>query len=132
MWTPPKISTLDPIATAATLHRISAAPPPQIDVLMLSGFLISLLTLVVWMHPVCTRSRTLAFAACLLGLAIFGFLQGAWPLGVVAIVWSAATLQRWRQEKDIFTGVNEARRRIVFSQVHWESGSAKSRKFEWN
>ncbi|HMD33132.1 MAG TPA: hypothetical protein VKG84_14550 [Candidatus Acidoferrales bacterium] len=38
-----------------------------------------------------------AFAlACLLGSA-YGFLQGAWPFGVVEIVWSAVALRRWFQ-----------------------------------
>jgi hypothetical protein len=39
----------------------------------------------------------LAFAgAC--GLAsIYGFLQGAWPFGLVEAVWSLIALQRWRK-----------------------------------
>ena len=37
----------------------------------------------------------LGFAgACLLG-SIYGFLQGAWPFGVVEAVWSAVALRRW-------------------------------------
>ncbi|MGB6545333.1 MAG: hypothetical protein WA871_11895 [Candidatus Acidiferrales bacterium] len=43
------------------------------------------------------RSRwfTAVFAvACLLGSA-YGFLQGAWPFGLVEIVWSAIALRRW-------------------------------------
>jgi len=37
----------------------------------------------------------LAFAAsCLLGSA-YGFLQGAWPFGVVEAIWSAVALRRW-------------------------------------
>jgi hypothetical protein len=38
----------------------------------------------------------LAFAAaCVLG-SIYGFLQGAWPFGVVEAVWAAVALKRWR------------------------------------
>jgi len=38
----------------------------------------------------------LGFAlACLLGSA-YGFLQGAWPFGVVEIVWSGVAWRRWR------------------------------------
>ena len=38
---------------------------------------------------------TLAFAAaCLLGSA-YGFLQGAWPFGLVEAVWSMVALRRW-------------------------------------
>ncbi|HEX3685857.1 MAG TPA: hypothetical protein VHU83_25225 [Bryobacteraceae bacterium] len=43
------------------------------------------------------RSRwfILAFAAaCLLGSA-YGFLQGAWPFGVVEAVWAVVAARRW-------------------------------------
>jgi len=37
----------------------------------------------------------LAFAgACALG-SLYGFLQGAWPFGVVEAVWSLIALRRW-------------------------------------
>ena len=37
----------------------------------------------------------LAFAvACVLGSA-YGFLQGAWPFGLVEIVWSIVAVRRW-------------------------------------
>lgn len=39
---------------------------------------------------------TLAFAfACLLGSA-YGFLQGAWPFGLVEIVWAVIAVRRWQ------------------------------------
>jgi hypothetical protein len=38
----------------------------------------------------------LAFAgACLLG-SIYGFLQGAWPFGVIEAIWAAVAVRRWR------------------------------------
>jgi hypothetical protein len=43
------------------------------------------------------RSRwfILAFAlACVLG-SIYGFLQGAWPFGLVEAVWAIVALRRW-------------------------------------
>jgi hypothetical protein len=37
----------------------------------------------------------LGFAvACLLG-ATYGFLQGAWPFGVVETIWAGVALRRW-------------------------------------
>jgi len=37
----------------------------------------------------------LAFAvACALG-SVYGFLQGAWPFGVVEAIWSVVALRRW-------------------------------------
>ena len=39
---------------------------------------------------------TLAFAgACALG-SLYGFLQGAWPFGLVEAVWAAVAINRWR------------------------------------
>ena len=38
----------------------------------------------------------LAFAgACVLG-SVYGFLQGAWPFGVVEAIWALVALRRWR------------------------------------
>lgn len=49
------------------------------------------------------RSRwfTLGFAAaCALGSA-YGFLQGAWPFGVVEAIWSLVAARRfWRKQSD--------------------------------
>ncbi|MGA9442949.1 MAG: hypothetical protein WBV18_05950 [Methyloceanibacter sp.] len=42
----------------------------------------------------------LAFAcACLLGSA-YGFLQGAWPFGVLEAVWAVVAADRWRRRVD--------------------------------
>lgn len=42
-----------------------------------------------------SRWFILAFAgACALGSA-YGFLQGAWPFGVVEAIWSLVALRRW-------------------------------------
>lgn len=46
-----------------------------------------------------SRWFILAFAmACGLG-SIYGFLQGAWPFGVVEIVWMFVALRRWMTYK---------------------------------
>lgn len=37
----------------------------------------------------------LAFAvACVLG-SVYGFLQGAWPFGVIEAIWSLVAIHRW-------------------------------------
>jgi hypothetical protein len=37
----------------------------------------------------------LGFAgACALG-SIYGFLQGAWPFGIIEAIWAAVALRRW-------------------------------------
>jgi hypothetical protein len=39
----------------------------------------------------------LAFAGACLAASAYGFLQGAWPFGVVELVWSGVALRRWRR-----------------------------------
>lgn len=36
--------------------------------------------------------------ACVLA-SIYGFLQGAWPFGIVEVVWSAVAFRRWVTQK---------------------------------
>jgi hypothetical protein len=44
------------------------------------------------------RSRwfILAFAGACLLASLYGFLQGAWPFGIVEAIWSGVALHRWR------------------------------------
>jgi hypothetical protein len=43
----------------------------------------------------------LGFAlACALG-SIYGFLQGAWPFGVVEAIWAGVALRRWLRVKSM-------------------------------
>ena len=37
----------------------------------------------------------LAFAAACLASSAYGFLQGAWPFGVVEPIWSGVAARRW-------------------------------------
>jgi hypothetical protein len=56
------------------------------------------LTFMMGMYALESRGRrfVLAFAAgCLLSSA-YGFLSGAWPFGVVELIWSTIALRRWR------------------------------------
>ena len=40
---------------------------------------------------------TLGFAGACVASATYGFLQGAWPFGVVEVIWTGVALQRWRR-----------------------------------
>jgi hypothetical protein len=54
-------------------------------------------TLMLIFYALEKRSRwyTLGFAAaCVLG-SVYGFLQGAWPFGLVEAVWSLVAVRRW-------------------------------------
>ncbi len=41
---------------------------------------------------------TLGFAVANLAAAAYGFLQGAWPFGLIELFWMAAALMRWRKQ----------------------------------
>jgi len=42
---------------------------------------------------------TLGFAAaCVLG-SVYGFLQGAWPFGLVEAIWALVALRRWYRRR---------------------------------
>jgi 4-amino-4-deoxy-L-arabinose transferase-like glycosyltransferase len=63
----------------------------------LSAFGLCAVTLMLVTYALEARSRwyILAFAfACGLGSA-YGFLQGAWPFGLVEAVWSVVAVRRW-------------------------------------
>ena len=38
-----------------------------------------------------------AFAAACMLASVYGFLQGAWPFGLVELIWSVVALRRWRK-----------------------------------
>jgi hypothetical protein len=49
------------------------------------------------------RRFVLAFAVgCVVGCvvsAVYGFLAGAWPFGVVELIWAVVALPRWDQDR---------------------------------
>jgi hypothetical protein len=63
----------------------------------LTAFGLIAVTLMLLFYALERRSRwfTLAFAgACALGSA-YGFLQGAWPFGLVEAAWSIVAIRKW-------------------------------------
>ena len=63
----------------------------------LTGFGLVAVTAMLVTYALESRSRwfILAFAgSCLLG-SIYGFLQGAWPFGVVEAIWAMVAVHRW-------------------------------------
>jgi hypothetical protein len=63
----------------------------------LTWFGLFAVTLMVVCYALEARSHwfILAFAvACVLG-SIYGFLQGAWPFGVVEVIWAVIAFRRW-------------------------------------
>jgi hypothetical protein len=86
------------------IHRANGAPRPAEEpalVNMLTVFGLFAVTAMLVTYALESRSSwfILAFAvACALGSA-YGFLQGAWPFGVVEAIWSIVALRRWYQAR---------------------------------
>ncbi len=67
------------------------------DGLSLFGLFAVTAMLITYAQEVRSPWFTLAFAgACALGSA-YGFLQGAWPFGLVEAVWTLVAVNKWRQ-----------------------------------
>jgi hypothetical protein len=54
-------------------------------------------TLMLFFYALEDRSPAfvLAFAGGCLASAVYGFLQGAWPFGLIEIAWTTVALRRW-------------------------------------
>jgi hypothetical protein len=68
---------------------------------MVTAFGVVAVSFMVSMYALESRGTgyTLAFAfGCLLASA-YGFLSGAWPFGIVEIVWAAIAVRRWRDRR---------------------------------
>jgi hypothetical protein len=64
--------------------------------LTIFGLIAVILMLVFYALEKRSRWYILGFAAaCVLG-STYGFLQGAWPFGVIEAVWSLVAIRRWR------------------------------------
>lgn len=67
----------------------------MMDALSLFGFVAVTLMLVFYALEDRDALFILAFAgACVLASA-YGFLQGAWPFGVIEAIWAAVAVRRW-------------------------------------
>jgi hypothetical protein len=68
---------------------------PTLDALTLFGLVAVIAMLACYALEARSHWFVLAFAgACALGSA-YGFLQGAWPFGVVEAIWALVALWRW-------------------------------------
>jgi hypothetical protein len=89
-----KFGSLD--GDQSELGRIVAAPGRQaVNALTLFGLFAVTAMLVTYALERRSHWFVLGFAgACALG-SVYGFLQGAWPFGVVEAVWSVVAARRW-------------------------------------
>ena len=64
---------------------------------LLSAFGLFAVTAMLVFYALEKRNSWFVFAfalACMLG-SVYGFLQGAWPFGLVEAVWSGVALRKW-------------------------------------
>lgn len=63
----------------------------------LNLFGLSAVTIMVVCYALEKRHRIfiLAFAGSCLLASVYGFLQGAWPFGLVEVIWSVVAIRRW-------------------------------------
>jgi hypothetical protein len=123
--------------TLATVNRVvpaaGGASVPQLDVLMLTEFLTAIFTLLIWLHLKQSRSCVLAFGICLMAMAVYAFIQGAWPVGMITVVWSVVTVRRWLKGKDIIEPKSlVSRLAMAVPSDRWESQSRFERMFNSN
>ena len=73
----------------------------RVDALSLFGLFAVGATLVCYALEDRSPWWILGFAAgCVLG-SIYGFLQGAWPFGVVEVIWAAVAFRRWTRARNV-------------------------------
>jgi hypothetical protein len=65
------------------------------DALTLFGLVSVVACLVCYALEARSNWWTLGFAVTCAMASVYGFLQGAWPFGLVEIAWTAVALRRW-------------------------------------
>ncbi|WP_174298163.1 hypothetical protein [Sphingomonas bacterium] len=69
------------------------------NLLTLFGFVAIGFTLVCYLLDERAPAWTLGFAIGSLSSAIYGFLQGAWPFGIIEVIWTVVALRRWSRSE---------------------------------
>jgi hypothetical protein len=69
----------------------------HMDALTAYGFIVLSLMLLFYALEERWHGYVLLFALCCAGSSAYGFLQGAWPFGVVEAIWTVVAMKRWRK-----------------------------------
>jgi hypothetical protein len=128
---------LNIVATTQLARTIASPAPnvaptaPHLDVVMLLGFMSALFTLVIWPYHKRSRGNRLTFATGLMALSVYSFLAGIWPMGFVAIAWTAATVREAFASKKPTDRPRlvALRRTVEFPAGHWDMESRLFRMF---
>jgi hypothetical protein len=76
-----------------------------LDALTLFGLVSVVGCLVCYALEARSNGWTLGFAATCAMSSVYGFLQGAWPFGLVEIAWTVVALRRWWTVRRAVRGV---------------------------
>ncbi len=70
---------------------------------MITVFGVLALTFMMTMYALEDHGRgfVLAFASGCALSSVYGFLAGAWPFGVVELIWAAVAVRRWRDSPGV-------------------------------
>jgi hypothetical protein len=68
-----------------------------VDALMLFGLLAVVTMLACYALEDRSPWFVLAFAAACVLASVYGFLQGAWPFGIVEAIWAVVAYRRWQR-----------------------------------
>jgi hypothetical protein len=66
-----------------------------VDLLTVFGALAVSAMLVLYALESRSPAFVLGFAIACLASSAYGFLQGAWPFGVIELIWSGVAVRRW-------------------------------------
>ena len=71
----------------------------HLDVLTAFGLAAVIVTLICYAMEERAHWWTLGFSFCCFLSAVYGFLQGAWPIGGIELIWTAVAFRRWLRQR---------------------------------
>jgi len=74
--------------------------------LTLFGLLAVTAMLIFYAYEDSSHWNILGFAIACVAASIYGFLQGAWPFGIVEAIWSFIAFRRWQHRRLVGTPSN--------------------------
>jgi hypothetical protein len=81
-------------AQVAASHHPALASTAQFDAMMLFGCASVVAAGVSYRYRLRSRGAMLAFAASIAATGLYGFAEGAWPLGIFETAWAILTTRR--------------------------------------
>ena len=111
------IHGLSAAAWSVAAHHVATMPPP-LDTVMLFGFVSVFAAGVSYLHRNDSRIAMFTFAASLAASGIYGFLEGAWPLGLLETACALGAARNSLQGKLLASGRRIKRRQYFVPDLH--------------